>query len=152
MPARYCTENDVLIGDVGLPAGEADRYVNLAADEIDSDLGREYVMPVTEGAVSTSVWMLLKRINILIASGRLILSKATASEDGGEHAYGRSLLKEGQGIIKAILAGQIDLVGVARVAGTDDGNGPVINQQDATSAVDTFYGYVGQRGDLWRPG
>jgi hypothetical protein len=148
----YCEPADLLVGDATVDGAQLTRFVGLGADEIDEKLGFEYVLPIPEG-VPAHVTLTLKRCNVLIGSGRYILAQAIGSEQDGNHAYGHSLLKEGQGILASIVAGQIDLTGVPRIEVVAvDGNEPRIIQKDATSPLDAFYSNTGRSTDIWAPG
>lgn len=143
MPDRYAGTADLLVGGMIVNPTEAAQFIEVAADEIDSVLGFTYVIPLT--AVEPHVALILKRVNALIASGRLILSTAVGGEDGSLHAYGRSLLMEGQDTLAAIANGNIQLVGADKTAPHADdgtGNAPSISQGDATSGVDAFYAWL----------
>ena len=121
----------------------ANGMIQAAEDEIDSTLGMIYQLPLNLAMADPTVEKYLKRVAALIASGRLILSQATASEDDGVHSYGRYLLEEGKTLLAAIKCGDVDLLGVTRrpelIAG---GTGPSVLQEDTYSLVDGFYAFA----------
>jgi len=157
----YCNETDLLLGDITLPTGSAASFVTRAADEMDAEIGEAYEIPLPTSGLPAHVVLRLKQCNVLIASGRLVLAQAIGGEENDTHAYGMSLLREGQGILKMICSGQIELVGATRRNVSVTGTGPSIIQGDAASAVDAFYGYAGTKNatkphpigrDFWTPG
>jgi hypothetical protein len=152
MVARYCTRENLLVGDIPFSPNEQDRYVNEAADEMDGDIGAEYNLPLPLDLMPPHVRLKLKNCNAMLASGRLLLSRASHGQDTSIHAYGASLVKEAKAIIGAIKTGQFELAGASRRIAQTGGNAPTIINYDRTSAVDTFYGQLGRPGDLWRPG
>jgi hypothetical protein len=147
--ARYASTADLLIGDITFTTSETDKFVNFAADEMDSELGVMYVIPlsgVDGAAIPAHVLLTLKRCNALIASGRLILSRAAGGEGDTLHAYGKSLVDEGKSLLCAMADGTLTLSGVLKLDafGSVDsgGNAPSIQQGDATSGVDAFYSWL----------
>lgn len=145
---RYCSSDDILVGDMTVSPGEIGRYVNLAADEMDAEIGIEYDLPINLNTVPLHVRLQLKKCNLLIATGRLILSRYIGgTEDESTHGYGTMLLRDGQKILKNIVCGNIELQGVNRRVAQVAGNGPSITNYDKTSAVDSFYA-----NKFWSPG
>lgn len=137
----YSEEGDLLIGD--LPLGSAyppAKFLEAASDEIDSYLGRVYDVPI-DTTESEVVRLTLKRINNWLASGRLIMSVATAGQDSELHAYGWSLVKQAMDEIQMILTGDLDLPGldVINTGSIESGSGPMVQNVDSVSRVDDFY-------------
>lgn len=155
--ATYSEVTDLLVGDMTIGGGvDKDRFVQDATDEVNSRLGFVYVLPL-DPAPAEHITLMLKRCANLIATGRLILAVASGGEDTALHAYGESLLREGQNLLEAIACGQVDL-GAAKVPVHTDGNAPIITQADSVSAVDAFYSYVNGYSDpgitgnpIWTP-
>lgn len=149
----YCEEGDLLIGDLPLgPAHDPVQFINAAADEMDSYIGRRYVLPLPLGSLDVVSTLVLKRINAHLASGRLILSLAIASEDERLHAYGEYLVREAMRDLLAIRDGDLLLDGAEEVStGADADAGPTIINHDEQSGVDTFYGEF-TYGSVWAPG
>ena len=153
----YSKVGDLLTGDVTIGGSfDRDRYVQDATDEINSRIGFTYQLPLSP-VPAEHIALTLKRCANLIATGRLVMAVAMGSEDASVHAYGASLLSEGQQLLTAIDCGHIDL-GCAKLAVQSEGNAPTIVQADSSSAVDAFYGYVngtvqtGVLGDpIWTP-
>lgn len=147
----YCTYTDLLIGDIPLASkyGNGTGFVNFAADEIDSQIGHIYVTPVvfdesTPEKVATvrPSKLLLKKINVLLASGRIILDMAAGGEDNTLHAYGMSMAREALALLKQITDSQIRLTDapVLVPVGTEVQNNSVsIRQEDSESLVSRFY-------------
>lgn len=146
----YCTKDDLLTGDIPLAGkyGDGTSFVQLAAEEIDGQIGHLYVTPVVFDestaaltALARPSKLLLKKINVLLASGRIVLDMAAGGEDDNLHAYGRAMWKEATDLLKQISLGQIVLAQaplIDRVA--DDLNtGPSVVQEDPYSLVEGFY-------------
>lgn len=137
----YSEEDDLLIGD--LPLGSAyppKKFLDAASDEIDSYLGRMFDVPIdTDG--NETVRLTLKRINNWLASGRLIMSVATAGQDSELHAYGWSLVKQAMDEINRIMNGDLDLPGLDMIdtSSINAGTGPMVTNVDDKSRVDEFY-------------
>lgn len=142
----YSTKEDLRIGDIRLPArlGDGSSFVDEAADEIDAHLGHIYVTPmnIPDLPKNRPARLLLKKVNNLIASGRLILDLAASSEDDQLHAYGWSMLKEGLSILTMLQNRNILLVGASLIEDSDgqkSPTGPMIYNEDAESLVRGYY-------------
>jgi len=121
------------------------KYVQDAADEIDSKLGFIYVTPIVidpNGEFRHSA-LLLKRISNFLATGRLILANAASREDQYLNAYGKSLVVEATAALDALLTGTMPLPG-ATPSNPDASNatGPIINNLDPQSNVESFYAFA----------
>lgn len=145
----YCEVADLIIGDIRTSARlDPQKYVNDAADEIDSKIGFAYVTPiyVTSGTtVPRPVVLLLKRINSHLASGRLILAATIAGEDQELNAYGRSLVEDSELAIAKIASGELYLDGVIKGEASVGGlrrSVPLFAEGDPESYVDAFYDRV----------
>lgn len=146
----YCQKSDLLTGDIPLAGkyGDGTAFVNLAADEIDGQIGHIYVTPVvfdesTDAKVARvrPAKLLLKKINTLLASGRIILDMAAGGEDVALHAYGKSMLDEALILLMGLSSGKVKLTD-APVLEEDQDNentGPSIVQEDPYSLVEAFY-------------
>lgn len=145
----YCTVADLLIGDI--PTGGAldpAKYVNDAADEIDSNIGFRYNTPVI--SILRPVVLLLKRINAHLASGRMILAATISAEGEQLNAYGQSLVADAMLAIEAIASGEMALPGatintdtVVPVDPLEPLAAPIlINNLDPASHVESFYSFV----------
>lgn len=137
----YCVAADLLLGDISLSTTvDRDAYVNAAADEIDASIGHLYTTPIDTseaGPVARHSRLLLKRINLLIATGRLVLSLNIGDTDT-LHAYGLKMLTEGLMSLKEIHDGRVLLDGAIRPDETA-APGPTIVNRDELSAVESFY-------------
>ena len=132
--ATYSEVRDLLTGDLTIGSTvNRDKFVQDATDEINSRVGFVYELPLNP-APATHIALTLKRCANLIASGRLILALGAGGEDLSLHAYGESLLREGQSILHAIESGQIDL-GCDKLAVHSEGNAPTILQGDSSSGA-----------------
>lgn len=144
----YCRVSDLRTGDIRLPAYiSKEQRIQAAAEEIDIALGHLYVTPITFPLADAhpeqrpSV-LAVKKMNWLIASGRLILDLAAASEDATQHAYGMGMLKEGLEMLKAFATGKPKLDGAVVIPepeGNKNFTGPVIHNEDPVSLVESFY-------------
>lgn len=155
----YSVPSDMLVGSVTLSRGlEPQKYVDDAADEIDSSIGFIYVTPVdieSDGnPVVRPARLLLKRLNNNLATGRYIMAMTASGQRLELHAYGAQLVKEVIEILKQIAAGDILLEGAPKI---DDGEGnanftgPQIANLDAESNVESFYNRVGNPGYCFAP-
>lgn len=140
----YCVSTDLLVGDLPLPSYiDVQKIVDDAADEIDSKIGFIYKTRVDmadDGLVARPARLLLKRLNVFIASGRLLMNVATADEDSQVHAYAARLLREAEQALQAIAKGQVVLEGADRVKNAvDEIRGPVYSNKDPESYVEAFY-------------
>lgn len=145
----YCTEADLLVSGIRLPQGSqitSQTVISGAAEEIDAAIGMLYVTPIIveendpEKRFDT---LTLKRINALLATGRMITSMATGGEQDRVQAYGEYLLRFGQGLLQQIQNGTIRLTSAVPIQQSDNSalrKGPLLvsdNQQ--VSMVDSFY-------------
>lgn len=145
----YCGTDDLRKGDIRLPAymGDGQQYVDRAAEEIDAVIGHTYVTPVVIDVVGhpeyRPTFLLLKKINWLLASGRLVLDLAAAGEDSDLHAYGRSMLREGLDLLTKLSESEIVLTGAEKLTPpegqTSPATGPIISNLDPASRVEQFY-------------
>lgn len=142
----YSAPSDLLVGDIPLPArhGNGTAMIAATADEMDSQFGHIYVTPVAipDTPANRPARLLLKRINNLLASGRLVLDMAAGGEDRELHAYGASMVMEALGLLNKISSGEMALTGADRLEQTDGDShwtGPTIANEDPVSLVETFY-------------
>lgn len=147
-PGVYCAIDDLLKGDLELPRymGDGSQLVNRGAEDIDSHIGHIYVTPIEidPAPENRPATLMLKRINVCLSSGRMILDLAAAGEDTSLHQYGRSLVQEAMGLLDKIASGEIVLRGAERIDDVLDPEGgqftgPKINNEDAYSLVQSFY-------------
>lgn len=144
MASTYSTVADLLIGDLPVAVGfSKQKFVDDAADEVDSIVGRRYVTPLDISASSPiprHARLFIKRVANHLASGRLILALAAGGEDQALHAYGYSLVKNATDALEQIATGAYDIDKAQEVEGGDTANvGPSIKNVDASSGVETFY-------------
>lgn len=145
----YCGVEDLRHGDIAYPAylGTKEARVKAAAEEIDIAIGHIYKTPIeipdTIEPEHRPSFLTLKKINWLIASGRIVLDMAAAGERDNLHAYGHSMLKEGLGMLAALAGGEVKLPGVEVIdqpeGSADDFSGPHIYNEDPESLVESFY-------------
>lgn len=150
----YCTVQDLLIGDIPT-GGQLDplKYVNDAADEIDSKIGFQYETPVDVASVPRPVVLLLKRLNAHLASGRLILAATISAEDERLNAYGQNLVDSVELTLVAIATGEQLLPGAPineETANPQDHSVSsnafaLIANLDRESHVEAFYNRVAPR-------
>jgi hypothetical protein len=146
----YCDKDDLLTGDIPLAGkyGDGTQFVNLAADEIDAQIGHLYITPVVfventpeQIAKVRPSKLLLKKINTLLASGRIVLDMAAGGEDDRLHAYGKSMLDEAVFLLNQISSGKIILIDAPELPNVEDdeNTGPSLHNEDPYSLVQGFY-------------
>lgn len=142
----YAAAEDLMLGNVPLPRdGGADKYLTLAAEEIDGEIGARYATPVAVDVTSPTkrqASLLLKKINAWLASGRLLMSAdaAGAGDAGGQvQQYGLYLVKEAQAALQQIKDGTIELTGIELAnPEANKATGPVASFADSYSLVEGF--------------
>jgi len=150
----YSEKEDLLIGDIRLSPqyGDGTKFVELAADDMDAQLGHVYLTPIVipeDIPENRPSILLLKRINNCLASGRLIMDMALGGEDTVLNAYGLKLYNEGIALLTELCGADYTLVGAGKIPSEDarENTGPQIVNEDATSLVEGFYtGFDGR----WR--
>lgn len=141
----YSEVADMLTGNIPVSNTTAQKYVNDAADEIDSVIGTLYFTPVDmssdPGTVSRPSRLLLKRVSNFLASGRLMLATAAGGEDDQLHAYAKYLVDSATAVLMKIATGEIRLDGAVRLGDPEEegSRGPVISNVDPESNVEAFY-------------
>lgn len=139
--ASYCDTGDLLLGNVPVPASAA-RYVQDAADEIDSVLGSQYVTPIILDEnipAQRSGFLLLKRINAHLASGRLIMALDAAGEDDQLHQYAEYLLRQALEALRQIQDGSIIIPGAEPInPEVNRATGPIASFADDYSPVEEY--------------
>lgn len=142
--AAYCLVTDLLTGNIPVPANlSPQKFVDDAADEIDSKIGFVYETPIdvtTGSTVPRPARLLLKRVNVHLATGRLLLAAAAGQEDSQLHAYGWSLIKEATAALEQIANGSIPITG-AELLPSADGvvTAIIVDNLDPESSVEAFY-------------
>lgn len=148
----YCEKDDLLTGDIPLAGkyGDGTKFVELAADEIDAQIGHIYETPIeiaVEGhPENRPSQLLLKKINTLLASGRIVLDMAAGGEDDRLHAYGASMVKEALGLLDLLTKQAIVLTGADKIESVDDDPNTAVSliQEDPYSLVEGFYTRYGR--------
>lgn len=144
----YSEVEDMLLGQTALPKGlDPQKYVDDAADEIDSAIGFTYVTPVDMSDTSPvirPVRLLLKRLNNHLATGRFITAISSNSQRTDLQPYGASLIREVLLVLQQIQNGDLTLTGAPLLpppAGQTDlpQTGPLIANVDSESQVEAFY-------------
>ncbi len=144
--ATYSEVDDLLLGELTAPDQNiCQKYVQDAANEIDSKLGFIYVTPISvsvDGEFRATA-LLLQRINNWLATGRLILANAASREDQYVNAYAKSLIVEADAALVALTNGTMPLPGATPINPTGStATGPIINNLDSQSNVESFYAFV----------
>jgi len=156
--ATYSEVEDLLTGNIPMPDYvNKDKYVQDAADEIDSKIGFVYVTPVDISETSDvprPARLLLKRINNFLASGRLIMAVAAGGEDDRLHAYGWSLVQDATAALNSIASGEIYLKGADPVNVGEDAiiTSIIVDNLDPESNVEAFYNRVMNPTYFYSPG
>lgn len=141
----YCVPADLLLGDMLLSSkyGDGSAFVGLAADEIDAQIGNLYVTPVVipDTPRNRPSLLLLKKINTLLASGRIVMDQAIGGEDRSLQAYGKSLIDEAVMLLNKISNKEIILIGAEEHedVGDDPNTAISISNEDDVSLVESFY-------------
>lgn len=149
----YSDTEDLLTGDLLISATvDPAKFVEDAAEEIDSKLGFLYVLPLPAD-MPLYQQKLLKQINNKLASGRLIMGVAIAGEDNSLHAYGNRLVAEAMNELMLIANGKVDLDAPLATPFGEKSKVPAGFNHDEESAVDMFEAHV-MRGQsaYWNPG
>jgi hypothetical protein len=146
--ATYSEVGDLLNGNIPLPDYvDKQKFVQDAADEIDSKIGFIYVTPIDisdSSDVPRPARLLLKRINNFLATGRLLMAVDAGGEDDRLHAYGWSLVQEATVALSQIASGEIYLKGADPVNVGEDAiiTSIIVNNLDVESNVEAFYDRV----------
>lgn len=139
----YSGVADLLKGDIPLQAqhGDGTQMIRSQADDIDAQLGHIYVTPIVVPSEPQyrPTRLLLKKINNLLASGRLMLDMSAAGEDDAPNAYGLQMLREGLALLGQVQNGSIVLAGAPRLDEGTGSPGLLIHNEDAVSLVEQFY-------------
>lgn len=134
----FCAPADLITGDMPVSEPRAQAAIDMAYDEIAVALAPVYSWPLSP--LGDHALTILKRINQLIATGRLVMAQAVPSEDNSTQAYGTYMLREGQELLRQVAMQEVLLPGVTpSVATAGAGNGPAIINLDGASAMEHFY-------------
>lgn len=153
----YCSQDDISLGNIPLPSYiDPALVVADAADEIDSQIGFLYETPINvtlSGTVPKPVKLLLKRINISLATGRLILTLDATGENKNLNAYGQSLITQALEALASIAKGDPILPGVPSANPDDEvtSNLPQLANKDNESYVEAFYERIANPWYLYPP-
>jgi phage gp36-like protein len=147
----YCLVTDLLTGKIPTPTYlDTQKVVDDAADEMDSYFGSIYVTPIVlnESTPAERPWrLLMKRINVHLASGRLIMAAASGNQDDQVHAYAQYLVRSAEKVLQQIQSGEIQIPFQSPAAGTVTfATAPIINNLDDESNVEAFYDKVAKPG------
>ena len=142
--AAYCTTDDLLTGNIPTPAYlSPQKYVDDAANEIDSKIGFIYETPVDispSSPVSRPAILLLQRLNAHLASGRLLMAASAGQEESQVHAYGWQLVKDATLALAELASGSPELDGAPKLpVGDQKVTAPLVSNKDAESNVEAFY-------------
>lgn len=106
----YSAIEDLLIGDLIISETlDRQKFVDDAADEIDSKLGWIYQTPIVLTGLPRHEALLLKSINNRLASGRLLLTLYQSGENNSVHAYAASLVRDATNDLMLIANGDVVL-------------------------------------------
>jgi hypothetical protein len=141
----YSATTDLLNGNIPLPSYvNTQKYVDDAADEIDSKIGFIYQTPIdvtTNSLVPRPARLLLKRINNFLATGRILMAVDAGGEEVQVHAYAASLIRDANAALDMIVSGDVIIEGAVRL---DTGDAAqvtaiIVNNLDPESNVEAFY-------------
>jgi hypothetical protein len=143
----YCSTDDLLLGN--LPLGQvvdAQKMTNDSADEIDSKIGFRFQTPVDINSLMAShrpSALLLKRLNAILATGRILVTLDIPDENDRIHALGSNYIREAQATLNLIANGSMELPGAVLLNEIADQNtGPRVVNVDSGSLVQGFYEYL----------
>lgn len=144
--AAYCTEGDLLTGNIPTPEWmDEASYIQAAADEINAALAMRYVVPVVVTAVPqyAATPLFLKGINAKLASGRIITAAAASAEQTEVQAYGLYLITQALEQLRTITDGSYILPGAPQTSQPGTDTAPVlVTNVDPESFVEGFYNRV----------
>lgn len=155
----YSDVTDLLLGDLVInPTVDKQKFVDQAAEEIDSKLGWLYKLPLEAISPATLLpgyqLLLLKGINNKLATGWLILTLDIAGEGTTLHAYGWALVREARSELMSLANGEV-LLSATRIQSDLNISDkiPGIHNEDSESLLLGFENTV-MRGVPWysRPG
>lgn len=140
----YCTTDDLLLGN--LPVGttvDPAKYVQDAAEEIDSKIGRIYQTPLILGNLSRPSLLLIQRINKFLATGRILLTLDLPNEESRMHAVAKQYITDASSALAQIVNGDVRLDGAVLINADFSKNaGPLAINNDGGSMVDGFYTFT----------
>lgn len=139
MAGEYCQVSDLLVGNLPTSSLNPQLYVTQAAEEIDTRLGFKYQTPFDisqSSALVRPAVLLLKKINVHLATGRLILGAYNAIEDVQLNSYGKSLVDDAEAALDMIYNGIIVLTGATDINGNTVGPGGITNEPSAPLIAD----------------
>lgn len=161
MATTYCEVTDLLTGQLPMPTTVSpQKYVETAADEINAALAPLYVVPIVipaavEGEEDPHLEsrLVLKIINVRLATGRLFLAVASGGEDTELHAYGYSLLREAQAMLARLASGATLLPSAEPKdkPAVETKSLPTVLNADPYSQVDAFYQTASPYGAIMSP-
>lgn len=151
----YCEVKDLLVKDNGMmfsPTFDFQLFIMSAAEEMDGMMGEIYDLPL---AGSVGGWttlplyqqLLLKQINVKLASGRILLTLNASGDTRALHVYGQRLIDEALAMLQPIINGDV----VLDAPGKNEeirSNSPLIAHHDTESLVDSWEHLV-HRGESW---
>lgn len=140
----YCRVSDIDLGSLELPRGfSTQTAVDRASDDIDAVVGRFYRLPLrwseTDPRHKPYV-LLLKKLNIYLATGDLIFRAAGARQDDSLNSYALWYLNRAKDMLKQIEQGKITFPDQAEIEAPEgEFNGPILVNKDSRSRVEAFY-------------
>jgi phage gp36-like protein len=147
--STYSSVTDLLIGELNTHRSiDRTKFVDDAADEVDSYLGYRYLTPINmtdSGPVSRPARLIIKRIANHLASGRLLMAQTAHMEDDRVHAYGSQLVVNALNALEQLSAGSPPLEG-AILINTEDADfanvGAAVVNVDPESPVEYVYKFL----------
>lgn len=154
----YSVPADLLLDDT-IYSVDVQKFIDLAAEEIDVRLGELYQLPLAPIPPALTLPVrdltLLKIINNKLATGQIILAAATPGEDNNLHAYGRWLVNDAWATLMLIANDELKLSAIRLEGLTEEDTSrlPATVNHDEESLLLGFENTV-LRGEGWysRPG
>jgi hypothetical protein len=145
----YCEVNDLLVKDNGMmfsPTFDFMKFIVSAAEEMDGMMGEIYDLPLAGSAGGWTTLplyqqLLLKQINVKLASGRILLTLQASGDTRALHAYGAKLIDEALAMLLPIINGDV----VLETPGKNEeirANSPISAHHDTESLVDAWEALV----------
>jgi hypothetical protein len=140
----YCKTEDINLGTMEPPRGtDVQKVINEAANDIDAVVGRFYRLPLqlSESDPQHAPYkLLLRKLNIFLTTGDIIIKAAGARQDDSMNASGLWYMRQAQDVLKKIENGKIRFPDQVRMNADEDMfTGPYASSRDSSSRVEDFY-------------
>lgn len=157
LASPYCTVDELLVEDGAMTISakfDKQKFVNVAADEINGKLGYLYKLPLTpdpsitddEGVALTAIPAyqanLIKTVNVKMASGRIFMTLKGSGDSDRQHQWGWQLCQEAEDLLNKLANGEILIDALPKPDGStgvpESTRGMTIVNEDSTSMRAAF--------------